>query len=107
MRSARVGGMPDTTAAVSGLTATTHDEPLHLFVAFRETGGETFLGVKRTLDEAKTLVEDSDEAVGYFADSMLWGEPRTNNGVREWVGQIVTDPHAGGPTLFSVREIVL
>jgi hypothetical protein len=83
------------------------DEPMHLFVGFRETGGEAFLGVKRTLDDAKALVEDSDEAVGYFGDAMVWGEPRINNGVREWVGQIVTDPYAGGATLFSVREIVL
>ena len=68
------------------------DEPMHLFVGFRETGGEAFIGVKRTLDEAKALVEEDHD--GLFV--------RDGDGHAQQVG-VVKALYRGGEVLRRRR----
>lgn len=78
-----------------------------------DTHGERFIGVACTLDAAKTLAENDDEATPYFSEGMAWREatplppsPGEVYAHRHWIGSVYTEPRQL-PREFRVTEHVV
>ena len=71
---------------------------------------ERFIAAMGSLAEAKAMAEAHDDAIPYFTEGMTWVEadplpplPGHRYGRRQWIGSVVTEPHAG-PTQFRVVQ---